>query len=260
MADIQAGSDTLRDAYQEFERFEKVTTWSFWISSASFLVYLLGEYCAIPFLKSSGLLIFVCAAVLTVGASAYARYWVAPLADQVRVHQVLGNAYGLETFSGARAGEGFYTSKLSPGDRRLLANVHQSCFFKVRLHRRELATLVHMVIACSVLAGLSLVLRMPKLIEFCWVVLLFSEAVGGKMVRLGRMQAAYTQLLNKLNVLAERYRDGQDAFYEVLAAFVEYETIKARYTLRVSVAHYDLINPEIEDQWQKAAKPLGLLE
>lgn len=195
-------------------------------------------------------LLFVFFSMLAILIGYVHRYMLLPDIDGRRRLLMISDSLG-ETLTFERQRD-FWTTTVAQSPVRFAISLAENSFFYSRLlgaSKRKLLALVGVLILAMLIA-----LRegTAEMVELVAVVLLCSDAVGGRLVRVIWASGQYNMLHSRCIALLTQWPDDvgrQNA--EVLALFGEYESIKSRSSVRASDRTFDRLNPLLTPLWEQ---------
>lgn len=239
--------DPVEKHYALIEETERLGDMVSWAAVLVFAVYV-GLHLAHLEYDQYAKLAFVLLTILAVSLSYWIRFVEQPPADRRRRRVLFRDATRART---STESQNLYWNNLEePSLRRLLFNLAENTFFVPRLLQHELHRQVVLVVLSTIGLVVSIRFGSAEVVELFAVLLVFSEALLGKLVRmiwtLSRMRHLHVDLAAELRA---RTPFTVESVGRVMYLAGEYEYIKGRAGYRASDHTFRTLNPSLTEQW-----------
>ena len=251
--------DDLDRYYKPVDQLERVTTLLFWLSTTLSVAVFYGDLLPWPTLENLPSLLFVPAVLLHFALSQYIRFHLLPRAESKRRQVLLSNAFDVP-LSSERTNR-YYNNPLEPSIKRLAANIFENAFFAKHVceemaqrERRNLFiyALIYMVALLMRTTDLGLLIVLTQT--------LFSGELLIKWFHLEILRQSNERVYDDLygKFLSGIDMESGKGIASVLHAFSDYETAKARASIKQSSKIFFKLNPELTEEWETIKQKLSL--
>lgn len=239
--------DPGQPAYRRIERYEHWVDRLSWLSVVAFAVYVVLHIVHSP-ADAAAKFAFVGLAVASILTSYWFRFLLQPVADRQRRRLLIKDGMGVALTA---AEQNLYWNNSEPASsRRLLMNLAENTFFVPRLLRAELGAQVALVAFFSVGLVFSVRFGTAEVVELFALLLVFSEVLLGKLIRLVWTLIRSRHLhLDIVAALRDRAADENATAARALYALGEYEYMKGRAGYRSRDRTFKKLNPILTPRW-----------
>lgn len=239
--------DPVEEHYALIERTEKCGDMVSWAAVAAFAVYV-GLHIAHIDYDQYAKFAFILLTIVAISLSYWLRFVAQPPADRRRRRVLFRDATRARTSTETQ--NLYWNNAEAPSMRRLLFNLAENTFFVPRLLQPELHRQVMLVAFSSFGLAISIRFGSAEVVELFAVLLVFSEALLGKLVRmvwtLSRMRHLHVDIAAEIRARAPFT---VESVGRVMYLAGEYEYIKGRAGYRASDSTFRELNPSLIEQW-----------
>ncbi len=240
-------NDPLERHFAWIERQEKHIDVLSWLAIAAFSIYVL-LHAIHSHWDSLAKLIFIFFTMLAIAFSYWFRFAAQPPADRKRRRLLIQDAIGSALTTDKQ--NLYWNNRESQSVRRLLMNLAENTFFVPRMLRAELGNQIALALVFSIGLLISIRFGTAEVVELFAVLLVFSEVILGKLVRMVWTLIRVKHLhIDIIAALRDRAPTTTDAIGRTLFLLGEYEYIKARGGYRASDHTFAQLNPVLTKQW-----------
>ena len=240
--------DPDEEYYIAAERAERMASVLCWMAAVSFSVY-------VAFHNSdhtTGTIAKIFFVVFTTTALVLGycqKFVLLPYCDRRRRLLLISDSLGIKLSEKPQTG--YYTNLLPTSMRRFVLSLAENTFFYPRLLAHEMPGLIALASILVFALAASIRFGTAELIELFAVVLLFSEVAMGRLIRLLWAKQQFNILYDDCCTILRCWPSTQKRQYvELLRLFSEYESIKARSSIRASTRTFRELNPKLTAQWK----------